>query len=228
MSRITTTAVAITLTLAVPATVAVAKAPKAPKPPKPPAANQVTLAAAANPLVFGGATALSGKLGGGSAGGQTIVIEANPFPFAAYRAVGTVKTAANGTYSATVKPGVTTRYRVTAKTSPQVVSGEAKVGVRIRAGFVLGDSTPRRGTSVLISGRAYPAHDGALVSIRKRSSTGSYVTIARTRLVDDGTARSRYRRSVRIRSSGVYQVRVSSTDADHLAGMSRARTITVH
>ena len=46
---------------------------------------------------------------------------------------------------------------------------------------------------MLFSGRAYPAHDGALVSIRKRSSTGSYVTIARTRLLDLQRAYPRYK-----------------------------------
>jgi hypothetical protein len=226
MSRTTTTALALAMTLAVPATMAVAKPP--PKPVKP-ANPQLTLAAAPNPINFGGSTALTGKLNGNAAAGQTIVIEANPAPFAAYKQVATVTTAANGSYSATVKPGVNTRYRVTARTSPPVVSGETQVGVRIRVGMILGDSTPRRGTSVVFSGRAYPAHDGALVSIRKRGSTGSFVTIARTRLLDDGAARSRYSRAVRIKSSGVYQVRVSAgNDGDHLAGISRQRNITVH
>jgi hypothetical protein len=226
VSRTTTTALALAMTLAIPATMAVAK--PAPKPAKP-ANGQLSIAAAPNPINFGGSTALTGKLGGNTAAGQTVVIEANPAPFAAYKQVATVTTAANGTYSATVKPGVTTRYRVTAKTSPPIVSGEALVRVRIRVGMILGDATPRRGTSVVFSGRAYPAHDGALVSIRKRSSTGSYVTIARTRLLDDGTARSRYSRAVRIKSSGVYQVRVSAgNDGDHLAGISRQRNITVH
>jgi hypothetical protein len=206
--------------------VAVAKQP--PKPPKP-ANGQLSLAAALNPINFGGSTALSGKLGGNPAAGQTVVIEANPFPFAAYKQVATVTTAANGTYTATVKPDVITRYRVTAKTSPPIVSGEVKVGVRIRVGLILGDATPRRGTRVVFSGRAYPAHDGALVSIRKRTSTGTYATVARTRLLDDGSSRSRYRRAVRITRSGVYQVRVSNNGpADHNAGLSRARRITVH
>ena len=225
MSRTTTTALALAMTLAIPATIAVAK--PAPKPPKP-ANGQLSLTASPNPINFGGSTALTGKLGGNAAGGQTVVVEANPAPFAAYKPVATVTTAANGTYSATVKPGVITRYRVTAKTSPQIVSGEALVRVRIRVGLIIGDPTPRRGTSVAFSGRAYPAHDGALVSIRKRSSTGAYVTIARTRLLDDGAARSRYSRAVRIKASGVYQVRVSAGDGDHLAGVSRARRITVH
>jgi hypothetical protein len=226
VSRTTTTALALALTLAIPATMAVAKQP--PKPVKP-ANNQLTLAAAPNPINFGGSTALTGKLAGNAAGGQTIVIEANPAPFAAYKQVTTVTTAANGTYSATVKPSVITRYRVTAKLSPPIVSGEALVRVRIRVGLILTDSTPRKGTNVVFSGRAYPAHDGALVSIRKRSASGAYVPVARTRLLDDGTARSRYSRSVRISRSGVYQVRVSNNGAaDHLAGISRVRRITVH
>ncbi|MEA2155730.1 MAG: hypothetical protein QOE11_1870 [Solirubrobacteraceae bacterium] len=228
MSRIrtTSTAVALLLTAGIPAGMATAKQP--PKPPKP-VAGQLTLAAAPNPINFGGSTTLTGKLAGGQAGGQTVVVEANPAPFTAFRQIATVTTNANGTYAATVKPGVITRYRVTAKTAPPTVSGEVAVGVRIRVGLILGDATPRRGTRVVFSGRAYPAHDGALVSIRKRSSTGSYVTIARTRLLDDGSARSRYSRAVRIARSGVYQVRVSNNGpADHLAGISRARRITVH
>lgn len=226
MSRTTNTALALALALAIPATVAVAKQPA--KPPKP-ANGQLSLAAAPNPINFGGSTALTGRLGGNPSAGQTVIIEANPFPFAAFKPVATVTTAANGTYSATVKPGVITRYRVTAKTAPPIVSGEVKVGVRIRVGLILGDATPRRGTSVAFSGRAHPAHDGALVSIRKRTSTGTYATIARTHLLDDGSGRSRYRRAVRIKSSGVYQVRVSNNGAaDHFSGLSRARRITVH
>ena len=105
-----------------------------------------------------------------------MVIEANPAPFSAFKQTATVTTNANGSYSATVKPLVITRYR----------------------------------------------------AIKKRTSTGSFATIARTRLLDDGTARSRYRRTVRIRRSGVYRVSVSSNDSDHLSGVSRMRRITVH
>jgi len=226
VSRTTTTALALAATIAIPATVAVAKQP--PKAGKP-APGQVTLAAAPNPINFGGSTILTGKFSGSPAGGQTVIVEADAAPFAGFKPVATVTTTANGSYSATVKPGVITRYRVTAKTSPQVASGPVSVGVRIRVGLLLSDATPRRGRSVVFSGRAYPAHDGALVSIRKRISTGAYVTVARTRLIDDGTTRSRYRRTVRIKSTGLYQVRVSSNnDGDHLAGISRIRKITVH
>jgi hypothetical protein len=220
MSRTPTMVLAFVLALSVPATVLAAK---------PPQAGNLTLAATTSPVNFGGSTTLTGKLGGGQAGGRPVVIEANPAPFAGFRQVATVTTSANGSYSATVKPAVITRYRATAKTSPPTVSAVVTVGVRIRVGLVLSDPTPRRGTNVVFSGRAYPAHDGALVSVQKRTSTGSFTTVARTRLLDDGTSRSRYRRTVRVTRSGVYRVRVSNNnDGDHLPGISRTRNITVH
>jgi hypothetical protein len=224
MSRRTTTALTLVFALSVPA---IGLAAKPPKPPKPGSA-QLTLSANPTPINFGGSAVLAGKLSGGNAGGQPVVIEASPAPFTAFKQVATTTTSANGSYTATVKPGTITRYRATAKTSPPMTSGTLTVGVRIRVGVILSDATPRRGTNVVFSGRAYPAHDGALVSIQKRTSTGSYTTVARTRLADDGTTRSRYRRAVRVSRSGVYRVRVSNNnDADHLAGFSRARRISV-
>jgi hypothetical protein len=199
-------------------------AAKPPKPPKPGGAAP-TLAAAPTPIAFGGSTTLSGK----TAAGQTVVIEASPAPFTAYKQVATTTTANNGGYAVTVKPGAITRYRATVRTSPPQTSNVVTVGVRIRVGMVLSDTTPRRGMRVRFSGRAYPAHDGALVSIQKRTSTGSYTTVARTRLLDDGTSRSRYSRSVQMFRSGVYRVRASNNnDASFLSGISRIRTITVH
>jgi hypothetical protein len=221
VSRSKTTVIALATTLTLPIGLAVAQ-----KPPKG-GNGQLTLTATPQPIVFGGSTTLAGKLTGGQAAGQPVVVEANPAPFAGFKPVATVTTGTGGTYSAVVKPGSTTRYRVTARTSPPTVSGEVAVGVRIRVGIVLSTATPRAGRSVTFSGQAFPAHDGALVSIRKRSPSGAFVTIARTRLQDDGTSRSRYRRAVRIPRSGVFQVRVSSGDGDHLAGLSRLRRITV-
>lgn len=227
MSRTTTAALALVLASSVPTTIAAAN--HKPDHGQPgPGSGQLTLTAAPSPVVYGGSTTLSGKLGGGQAGGQSVLIEANPAPFTAFKQSATVTTNANGSYSATVKPLVIMRYRATAKTSPPAVSSEVVVRVRIRVGLLLSDATPRRGAKVVFSGRAHPAHDGALVSIKKRTSTGSFATIARTRLLDDGTARSRYRRTVRIRRSGVYRVSVSSNDSDHLSGVSRMRRITVH
>jgi len=227
MSRTSITALTLGLVLSGP--VAIAGAHHNPGHQQPNPANAtLTLAATTSPIIFGGSSALSGKLKGGQAGGQKVDIEANPAPYAGYEKVATVTTTANGSYAMTVKPLVNTRYRATAKTSPPTASGEVAVRVRMRAGLLLSDSTPRKGSKVVFSGRVFPAHDGAKVSIRRRTSTGSYVTIARTTLLDDGISRSRYRRAVTIRRTGVYQVRVTTNDTDHLSGISKARTITVH
>lgn len=227
MSRTSITALALGLVLSVP--VAIAGADHKPGHGQPSPGNaKLTLAATTSPIVYGGSSVLSGKLTGGQAGGQPVVIEANPAPYAGYKRVATVTTTANGSYAMTVKPLVNTRYRATAKTSPPTASGEVAVRVRMLVGMLLSDTTPRQGSKVVFSGRAYPAHDGARVSIRRRTSTGSYVTIARTTLLDDGTSRSRYRRAVTIRRTGVYQVRVTTNDTDHLSGISRTRKLTVH
>ena len=52
-------------------------------------------------------------------------------------------------------------------------------------------------------------------------STGSYRTVARATLADTGGACSSYARRLRIRSDGVYRVKVPSGDADHSTGISR-------
>jgi len=219
--------------LAVPVTgAAVAKPPKAPKPtptPKPnPGAGQISLTATPNPVVYAHSTVLSGRLGGGQVGGQSVVIEANPAPFAGFQRLESVTTQSNGSYSATVRPLLNTRYRVTAQTAPPVTSAEVLVAVNIRVSLRVSDSTPSRGRKVTFSGTASPAHNGATVSIQRRGSTGSYGTVARTTLVADGTTRSRYRRSLRISRSATYRVKVSTNDADHGTGVSSARTLTVH
>jgi hypothetical protein len=219
MSRTTLAALALTAALGAPTAVMAAK------PPQPGKTTTPTLAAAPAPIAFGGSTTLTGK----GAAGQPVVVEASPAPFTAYKQVATTTTANNGGFAVTVKPGATTRYRATVRTSPPQTSNVVTVGVRLRVGIVLSDPTPRRGARVTFSGRVYPAHDGALVSIQKRTSTGSFTTIARTRLLDDGTSRSRYSRSLRVYRSGVFRVRASNNgDASYLSGLSRTRTITVH
>jgi len=76
-------------------------------------------------------------------------------------------------------------------------------------------------------GTAAPVHDGAGVLIQRRDLDGGrYKTVGRTRLVADTPARSRYRRKVKIKKSGVYRVRVSGDD-NHLPGNSRSSEILV-
>lgn len=200
------------------------------KKPKPPRgdANSLTIRANPNPVVWGGSTVVSGQLRGANNGGKTVTLERNPYPFTGgFNDVSTRVTPNSGAYSFTVSPGLHTRYRTSAKTSPPVTSNQVLVHVRIRVGILLSDATPARGRLVRFYGSAYPAHDGSLVYIQKRATTGSYRTVARTRLRDAGTTRSRYSRRVRVNRSGVYRVRVAG-HVDHWPGYSKPRALRVH
>lgn len=218
---------------------AAAQKPKPPKPPAPPApatpitpptGTAITLNAKPATIVFSGVTVLSGRLSGRTVAGVPVRLEQDttrPYGDAYKRSNVTATTARNGTYSLTVKPRANTQYRVVANTSPPVTSVPKLVLVRIRVGISLSDSTPRRGSLVRFSGSVLPAHDGRLVRIQKRSPTGRFITVSRTRLRDAGNARSTYSRRVRVYRDGTYRVKVSG-DGDHINGFSRRKTITVH
>lgn len=139
----------------------------------------------------------------------------------------TTVTANNGAYQFAPRPSVNTQYRVVAVTSPAVTSPTRLVRVRPLTGLKLSDATPRRGALVRFSGSVSPAHDGASVSVQRRSASGRWTTVARTSLKDAGTARSVYSRSRRIRSDGVYRVKLPSHN-DHSNGISRSLFIKVH
>ena len=99
------------------------------------------------------------------------------------------------------------------------------VNVRIRMSMRVSDSTPRVGQVVRFKGRACPAHNGPVVAIQRRSSTGRYVTVRRTRL-RAATTCSAYSRAFRIYRDGRY--RVTADDADHARGYSRSRAPDAH
>ncbi len=199
---------------------------------KPPQGGAAAITLDANPttIVFSGATTLSGRLSGGNAGGVGVRLEQDASrPYGdGYTPTGNMATTANnGKYTFAVKPLLNTQYRVVAQASPPVTSPAKLVLVRIRVGFRLSDPTPRRGSMVRFSGSASPAHDGRTVSIQKRSSTGRFATVSRTRLRDAGEARSTYSRRVRVSRDGVYRVKVAG-DSDHVNGYSRVRAVIVH
>jgi hypothetical protein len=199
------------------------------KPPKPPGQAAVTLDARANPIVFGGTTTLSGDVSP-NGGGVKIRFEEDatrPYGDSYKPSALTATTAKNGKYSVAAKPLVNTQYRVIAQASPPVTSAPRLVLVRTLVGLRVSDSTPRRGALVTFSGSVFPAHDGARALIQRRTRSGSFVTLARPLLKDAGTAKSAYSRRLRVRTDGVYRVKVAG-DADHVNGYSRTRTIDVH
>ena len=107
-----------------------------------------------------------------------------------------------------------------------VLSPTVTVLVRQRVSLRLSDRTPRRGQLVRFSGRSCPTHDGAVVSIQKRRSTGGWRTVRRTRLRDASRC-SVYSRRLRIYRDATFRT-VVARDADHARGFSRRRSADAH
>jgi hypothetical protein len=199
------------------------------KPPKPVKPNpNLTIKASSTAVNFGRSITLSG-VAKNIASGTSVELQQNPYPYSGFKPSG--KTAVvdpAGNYSiAGVVPQVHTQYMVVAKTSPPTSSGTVLVRVRISVSFSVSDATPKRGQAVRFFGTAKPAHDGKPVLIQKRTTSG-YKTVARTVLLDNGTASSKYSKKLKIRSSGTYRVVVQSLDQAIDNGTSRSRTLRVH
>ena len=204
--------------------------PKPVTPPAPPAGPSITLDAKPSTIIFSGVTTLSGRVGGpkvGSVGLRLFQDTTRPYGDS-YRFAGkTATTDPNGKYSFAVKPLVNTSYRVFASTTPPVTSPARLVLVRIKVGIRVSDRTPRRGSLVRFYGSVFPAHDGRTVFIQRRTPSGSFRTVVRTRLRDAGTTKSTYSRRLRIYRDGVYRVKVAG-DGDHVNGYSSLKSIDVH
>lgn len=192
--------------------------------------SAVTIDAKANPMIFSTTTQLSGHVTGSGAGGVTIRFEEDatrPYGDSYKPSLLAAKTATNGRYALTAKPKVNTQYRAIAQASPTVTSSARLVMVRMLVGSRVSDRTPRRGSLVTFSGSVFPAHDGSRALIQRRTSKGGWVTLARPALRDAGTTKSTYSKRLRVRSDGVYRVKVAG-DGDHINGFSRLRTLDVH
>ena len=183
----------------------------------------LTIAAAPKTTVYRGATVITGRLKGRNNAGVTVTLRRDEFPYGSGVATsGTARTDGNGSYTFTRRPVRNTAYQAVAGTT---TSAAVVVAVRIKVGLRVSDATPRRGQVVRFRGRACPAHDGRRVSIQRRTRTGSYRTVRRTRL-RAATRCSTYRRSMRVYRDGTYRTTVD--DADHARGYSRTRRIDVH
>jgi hypothetical protein len=222
-------ATALTSALAVLALAAAAAADHKPGHDPGQGASDVTIAAT-TPIVWGRSTVLVGRVRGAGTG-ILVDLEGDTFPYsdAEWAKQATVATDSKGDYRFTAMPRSNTRYRAVAFNSPTVTSAAVTVLVQIRAKVRVSDSTPKRGSLVKFSGSACPAHDGNLVYVQKRSSTGRFGTVGRTKLVDAGETCSSYSRRVRVYSDGVYRVKVSSGgDGDHMTGVSRTVSLDAH
>lgn len=183
----------------------------------------LTIAAKPTTIVFGGATVISGRLRGPNRAGRTVTLRADGYPFnVGDAAVASTQTTSNGSYSFTQRPDRNTNYQVTLGA---LGTERVRVNVRFRVSFAASDATPRAGQLVRLRGRACPESDGAVVSIQRRSSSGRYRTVRRTRL-RAATRCSTYSRRLRIYRDGTYRATVD--DAARARGYSRARFLNAH
>lgn len=194
--------------------------------------NAVTIAARPAVVTFGGASVVSGVLTGPLNAHVKVTLEANPAPYTAgFKPSATTTTGAMGAYSLSVTPSATTHYRVVAKTKPEVTSPIAAVTVRVKVGMRLSTRTPTFRQLVTFSGTVTPAHNGKVVAIQRRTSTGTWTTVATQTLVAaapvNGVAVSSYSRQMRLVRNATYRARMTPADGDHAIGTSLSTTAKV-
>lgn len=195
------------------------------KPGHRPGAGGVDLTIAAKPttIVFGGATVISGRLRGQNNANRTVTLRADGYPFnVGDTAVATTRTSSNGSYSFTQRPDRNTNYQVRLGA---VRTERVRVNVRFSVSLRASDYTPRAGQVVRLRGRACPESDGAIVSIQRRTGSGRYRTVRRTRLAAAPTC-STYSRRLRVSRDGTYRATVD--DAARARGYSRSRFLNAH
>lgn len=218
MSRYLATAVALLGLAALPTMAAAVH-----KPNHQPGSLELTIGAEPNPVVYGRATVVSGRLSGNNRAGRTVTLDGAQYPYTSFRsAIATTVTDANGNFSFRRRPRLHTIYRARAAGTQAQVT----VKVRMRVSLYLSDRTPERGQLVRFSGRACPRNGRALVSIQKRRSDGSWRTVRRTRLRNARRC-SVYSRRLRLYRDGSFRVVVNG-NASRLRGFSRRRFADVH
>jgi hypothetical protein len=98
--------------------------------------------------------------------------------------------------------------------------------IPVKVTFRVTDLTPARGGRVRFFGSVRPALDGRFVLIQRRLGNGRFQIVARTRLRDDGSAKSKYGVRLRVVRTGVYRARVLGGQG-HVSGTSRTRRLVV-
>jgi len=196
--------------------------------------NTVSIKATPHSVTFGRATTIAGQVTGPNSAGIKVTLEANPYPYTSgFKPTSlSTTTSTTGSYSLPVTPSVNTRYEVTAKTKPPVASAPVAVNVRVKVTLRVSTLRPASGQLVRFSGTVTPAHNGKFAQIQKRTSTGTWKTVASTRLLAaapvNGVAISRFSKRLRISRTATYRVLVNPRDGDHITGTSRTRAERVH
>jgi hypothetical protein len=190
--------------------------------------NATKPTSSANPVTYGKTIQVAGSLKGNPSAGIGVELQASPFPYTTYTSINGATTSPTGAYSFSVQPLINTRYRIiTTTATPQVISDALAQVVNQRVVFSVSDKTPKKGSLVRFYGTVTPARDGTNVSLQRRTSTGSWSTLKRIKLVDAGDTRSSYSKRMRVSKNATYRVTIAPT-ASLGAGTSATRTLKVH
>lgn len=198
------------------------QAPKEPK--RNPPVRNATIVASDNPVVYGYTTTISGRFRG-EFNRAPVSLATQAYPFTApFSEVARVTANQQGEWAAKVRPGINALYRATALTASPLSTGDIFVGVSPRISLSLSDAHPRAGQKVTFSGRVTPARDGRTIDIQRQKGPNTWGTVAKTKLRDAGSARSKYETDVEINGDGRFRIQLRR-DAKYMTGYSRPRTI---
>jgi hypothetical protein len=150
--------------------------------------TSATLTADKDPVTYGGAVKLTGKLGGSKTSGVRVRLQTTAFPFdAPFADTGNaLKSTSAGAYSFTLPAvTVTTRALVIADGLPSVLSPVLVIHSAVRTGI---RSVHRRANGgVTITGRLTPATPDGTAALQRQSAKGAWLPVRRAATAADGT-----------------------------------------
>jgi hypothetical protein len=183
----------------------------------------VTLAATPNPIRTGRATQLAGVLSGTGSGGRQVVLQANPWPYAAWVQEGNAQvTSPTGAFAFNLlRVDINTQYRVMMVARPEVVSPIVVLGTTVKVTRHARVFRGIRRGRIHFWGTIRPALDGQAVLIQKLRD-GNWVTIGQTHARATRKSRSRYSKNIRQRRGGRYRVVAADATGAHSPSVSRS------
>ena len=180
----------------------------------------ITISASPNPVSYGGAYIVKGTVSGTGAAGQTVMLQANPFPYlAGFQQLGNEEvTTAAGTFSFPVLNALlNTQLRVlTGK--PLIVSATLVQQVAVKV-TLHARATRRRGY-VRFSGTVQPAEPGAKVGFQLLRRGRRSLNIGGASARGETAAGSRFARVVRARRGNYVALVRITADGAHVSGTS--------
>ena len=176
----------------------------------------LAILASPNPVTFGGPVVIQGTLSGTNSAGRQVILQGNPWPFAAgFQNVGNPElTNAAGGFSFTLLGAADSeQFRVVTATNPPIISPVASENVAVKV--VSHIARTRRHGFARVYGTVTPAENGAQVGML-RITHGHGVLAGGTILKAHGTTASSFSRVVRVHK-GVYRVLVRVVNAGQVS-----------